>query len=244
MKGVAAAFLGAFVVACSGCGGGGGGGNSVPAAAAQVQPKPVMIDVGGDSLLWGYLGTAANGQYIQSANNPPVIIQADLQAQFGSTVTVANNAKPGSQAYADLIGAAPYYTSPLATRLAATSAQIALADYAVNDSHIRTPDQYTQDLTDWIATVRQAGKTPILEEPNPVCDPSIPNVLQYVNLMRQVAQQQNVQLIAQYDYIAALPNWQSMLVDCIHPNDALYKIKGDREAAALAPIVKSISTEN
>lgn len=96
----------------------------------------------------------------------------------------------------------------------------------------------------WIAVVRQTGRTPILEEPNPVCNPIYTNLPAFVNIMRQIAQQQGVTLIQQYDYIASLPNWQSMLVDCIHPNDALYKIKGDREAAVLAPIVKSILTSN
>lgn len=67
-----------------------------------------------------------------------------------------------------------------------------------------------------------------------------PNVAAYVTVLRNVAQANQVTLIAQYDYIASLPNWQAMLTDCLHPNDALYAIKAQREAAVLGPMVQAL----
>ncbi|AOI57447.1 hypothetical protein WI26_07425 [Burkholderia diffusa] len=203
--------------------------------------RHITIDAEGDSLIWGYAGTAANGSYIQSSSNAVAVLQEDLQAKLGSTVAVQNNGSSGAKAIDSLEGTPPYYTQPFATRLAANStAQIVLANYAVNDSMGRTIDQYAADLTNWIAVVRATGKTPVLEEPNPVCDPKMPNVGAYVSVMRDVAKQQGVTLIEHYDFIASLPNWQSMLIDCVHPSDTLYKIKAHREAAVLMPLVQSM----
>ncbi|MEI7296585.1 SGNH/GDSL hydrolase family protein [Paraburkholderia tropica] len=239
-RGIIASVLGMFVVACSGCGGGGSG-TSSPVVAQQAALKPVIIDAEGDSLIWGYDGTASNGQYIQSPDNPPAIMQAALQDQLGGQITVQNNAIPGARVSQSIAGSSPY-TVPFQTRIAQDqSAQIVLADYAINDSYDGSLTQYVSDLTWWVGAVRAAGKIPVLEEPNPVCSATYPNVAQFRAAMVSVAQSQNVPLIQQWDYILSLPNWQSMLQsDCVHPTDALYKLKAQREAVALEPLVKSM----
>lgn len=234
MKGIAAAFAGMLVMACSGCGGGGSGGSAAPVVAAA--SKPVMIDAEGDSTIYGY--EVVNGAVVRTPNPPPVIEQADLQATLGAGITIQNNGVVGAKAIDSLSGGNAYYALPLSQRLAVNPAQIVMSNYAIND-HTRTPDQYAQDITDWITTVRAAGKTPVLEEPNPICVSVAPQLDTLVDVLRIVAKQQNVVLIAQYDYIKTL-DWQPMLADCVHPNDALYKIKADRAAAVLAPLVKSL----
>lgn len=259
-KRVAAALLTVLVVACgggsdsgttvsgngaaaSGGGGSSGAGNgtagSAPASAPAPTAKAVAIDAEGDSLIWGYSGTDAAGNFIQSPNNPPAVMQSALQAQFGAGVTVQNNAITGSQVAQSLNGTSPY-TVPFATRLATSQAKIVLADYAANDSVAASIDSYKADLATWIADVRAAGKVPVLEEPNPMCSSEFANLGAFRDAMVSVAQSQNVLLITQYDYIASLPNWQSMLLDCIHPDDDLYRIKGEREAAQLASLVHSL----
>jgi lysophospholipase L1-like esterase len=237
--------LPAVLVAC-----GGGGGEGKPAVAQQTTaPVPasapastpsIIIDAEGDSLIWGV--ETINGVQVQTKNSAPVVLQADLQSQLGSgiSIRVDNRAMPGSTTEDSLYGVMPYYAQPFATRINSLPGQIVLADYAVNDSRMRTTDEYNTDLTQWVAAVRAAGKIPVLEEPNPVCDPTVPNLDAYVSIMRTVAQTRNVPLIEQYDYIKSLTNWQSMLTDCVHPNDALYAIKAQREAWALAPVVLSI----
>lgn len=167
-------------------------------------------------------------------------MQRQLQAKLGNMVTVQNTAKVGATASQSLNGTSPYAV-PLATRLATDDARIVLGDYAVNDS-IDTPiETYQANLVAWISAVRAAGKTPVLEEPNPVCSSVVPNVLAFKSAMDAIASQQGVLLIQQYDYVMSLPNWQSMLqADCIHPTDALYQLKATREVAALEPLVQGI----
>lgn len=234
MKGIAAAFAGLFVMACSGCGGGGGG-SAQPVAQTAPQPvKPIVIDFEGDST---YYGTQViNGVTSRTANNPPALIQTML----GTAVTVTNSAAGGATIDMALNGTAPRYTTTLAARLKALKPKLVPSNFGINDSLHESEADYLNDLAVWIATVRAAGATPILEEPNPVCNNIAPNLDQYVNDLRQVAAQQGVTLIAQYDYIKSLPNWQGMLTDCVHPTDALYEIKAQREYDVLAPIVKSL----
>ncbi|WP_454825896.1 SGNH/GDSL hydrolase family protein [Paraburkholderia xenovorans] len=230
------------------CGGGGGSTNTgtnsnaaQPPAQITSTPVPsVIIDAEGDSLIWGL--ETINGTQIQTPNSAPVVLQADLQSQLGAQISVRvdNRAMPGATTEDSLYAVMPYYAQTFSARIASAPGQIVLADYAVNDSRVRTTDEYDTDLTQWVANIRAAGKTPVLEEPNPVCAPDVPNLDAYVSIMRTVAQTQNVMLIEQYDYIRSLPNWQSMLTDCIHPNDALYAIKAQREAWALAPVVLSL----
>lgn len=222
----------------------GAGGSPEPAARTQapaiVQPKSVIIDAEGDSLIWGLI--YKNGVYQQTSPTPPQLLQADLTASLGAgySIEVDNRAMPGATAEDSLYAVLPYYGAQFSQRIMTTPGKIVLADYAVNDSRQRSTDEYAVDLSLWIADVRAAGKIPVLEEPNPTCDPTAPNVSAYVTVLRNVAQANQVTLIAQYDYIASLPNWQSMLTDCLHPNDALYAVKAQREAAVLGPMVQAL----
>lgn len=241
MKGILASLAGMLVMACSGCGGGGGGSGASPVITAPVAAitKPVIIDMEGDSLIWGYSYTTPAG-FVQSPNNPPAVVQMLLQTALGPTFTTQNNAISGENVQDSLAGTGGYKI-PFATRLATNPANIVLADYSLNDSVLLTQDQYRSGLVVWIAAVRAAGKTPVLEEPNPVCSAMYPNAAQYRNILVATAAAQNVLLITQWDYVAALPNWQSTLQpDCIHPTDQLYALKAKREADQLQALVKSL----
>lgn len=44
----------------------------------------------------------------------------------------------------------------------------------------------------------------------------------------------------QYAYIKALPNWQGLLTDCVHPRDELYAVKASREADILAAVLATM----
>lgn len=239
-RGIIASLFGMFVMACSGCGGGGGGGTPTTSATSSAPApiptlKPVVIGAEGDSTMAG--GTSGTAPVAQPA---PAEMQRQLRVMLGDQITVENNAVAGSTTRNDLDGTAPDAV-PLAKKLQTDPAQIVLANFAINDAyHKRTTDQYGADLTEWVATVRAAGKTPILEEPNPVCWTAI-NLDPYVAMMRIVAQQQRVMLIEQYDYIRSLPNWQSMELDCVHPTQELYTIKGDRQAQQIAPLVQAMT---
>jgi lysophospholipase L1-like esterase len=76
----------------------------------------------------------------------------------------------------------------------------------------------------------------VLEEPNPVCV-GHEALDELVAILNQVAREKAVPLVKQYDAIKALPNWQALLTDCVHPGDELYAFKAAREAEALAQIL-------
>nr|WP_241022480.1 SGNH/GDSL hydrolase family protein [Burkholderia sp. Se-20373] len=188
----------------------------------------------GDSTFYGLQATG------RSANPPPTVLQAELQNTFGPTITTINSGVSSSTVSESLYGIAPHYSQPLASRLGGMSAQIVIMNYGLNDSANSSLSSYIADLNTWIDVVTANGKVPVLEEPNPSCNPAMAQLPQFVVAMDKVAQQRGVQIIQQYAYIQSLPNWQSMLPDCLHPNDDLYRIKADREYAVVAPIVRSL----
>ncbi|ASW00127.1 SGNH/GDSL hydrolase family protein [Paraburkholderia aromaticivorans] len=233
-KGLCVSVLGMLVMACSGSGGGGGGSTPPVAQTTQSVPKTVVIDAEGDSTFYGT--QVINGVVSRTANNPPAL----LQGMLGANVTVINSAAGGATVLDALNGLAPRYTTPLASRLATNNSALVLSNFEINDSLRLSQDDYRAGLLSWITRVRNMGKLPVLEEPNPVCSPTYPNVEAYLSVLRDVAAQQGVTLIAQYDYIKSLPNWQAMLTDCVHPYDSLYQIKTQREYAMLQPIVAKL----
>lgn len=242
MKGIAAAFAGLFVMACSGCGGGGGGSPSTVAAAQPKSIQTVAIDAEGDSTMWG-LEKDASGAAFQTKNSAPVVLQSILQGQFSAKIVVNNNGVPSASVADSLNGTAPYYSQPIEKRLAASASQIVLENDGINDAQRVTTDQFYSNLTLWVQRVKMAGKTPVLEEPNPITRAGSPDLAPYVAIINQVASVQNVPVVKQFDYIQSLPNWQTMLTDGIHPNDALYAIKAQREAHVLNPIIQNLVVE-
>jgi lysophospholipase L1-like esterase len=187
-----------------------------------------------------------NGQYVITNNSAPVMLQQYLQAALGSSVTVKNYAIGGTTVCQRVNGVSPY-KAPLSADLSADPSQIVIGNWAINDSSdqsTESPTQYQQCWEQFVDVVRAAGKTPMMEEPNPVVgatfsptDPAVyQNLPNYLSIMRAVAQSKGVSLVQQYDYIQTLPGWPTMLTDGVHPGDALYAIKAQRELSAVEPI--------
>jgi lysophospholipase L1-like esterase len=158
--------------------------------------------------------------------------------QMGKPVVVTNNAVNGTEV-GELLSGSNGYAAPWSQAVYGVSGKVVIANYGINDSFRgdETPEQYGRNLVTWVTVARDAGKTPVLEEPNPVCRSDISNLDAYVAQIGAVATQMNVPLIKQYDYIKSLPTWQSLLSDCIHPTPSLYQIKGQREAQVLASLI-------
>lgn len=246
MKGIAAAFAGLIVMACSGCGGGGGGSqppHSLDINGPMPVVKPVIIDAEGDSTMKGTIQNR-DGSYFYASDSAPANLQNLLQANLGTTVTVQNNGRGGSTV-ADVLQAAGGYTQWWKDVLPSNPAKIVIANWAINDSNPivnESPTVFENDLIYWIQITQAAGKTVVLEEPNPVCNSMFTALPQYVAVIDKVAAQLAIPLIKQYDYIQSLPDWQNYLgPDCTHPgDDRLYQIKAQREYDVLAPIVKAM----
>lgn len=218
----------------------------VLATHAISQPSPIVIEAYGDSTTEGW--TVEQGVGRRTPNSAIHYLQSNLDAQFGDRIKVINLGKGGTEA-AQLLGHDSDSRLSWAIRMKQSPARIVLLNYGLNDAYyaqvhsaqapVETPDDYAEILTQLVAIARQAGKIVILEEPNPTCNRVREGVLPaYVEKLRDVAARNHVALVSQYDYILALPDWRSLLSDCLHPTEALYRIKGQRVAATLVPIVR------
>lgn len=220
----------------------------IAASAPTPTPKTVLIEEYGDSTT---LGTeAVNGVGQVTANNEPVELQKLLQGQFGSTVTISNQGVSGTEA-SQLLNGIDGVHPTWVNQMAQSKAQIVTLNFALNDAYHsvvlqdgivpESPSEYALYMTQLVQIAKSAGKQVIIYEPNPSCElvrePLMPS---YVVALQAVASSEDVPIVGEYQAILALPGWQAMLTDCVHPGDALYAIKAQLEAPIVAPLVKSI----
>jgi acyl-CoA thioesterase-1 len=247
--------------ALSACGGGGGSGGSPAPTAAAATPLPVTaaVNTWGDSTMVGWMADSAGVFSITQL--PSIDMQADLQTQFGSGVTVTTNAVGGTTLQEALIGNSALYPQSLVQVLAAHGEyRVILENYGINDRAATTPAYFEQELTQFIASVEGAGRVPVLEEPNPLCDPSKPPannvefpgdaqgdpvILPYVQAVDDVAARYGVPLVKTYYLDKQLPNWCALLSDGeVHPGPVLAQYEAKNRAAVLAPIVSNLAPSN
>lgn len=172
--------------------------------------------------------------------------QSLLQATLNDTaVTIANHATGGTSSSLknEMLGM-DGNGAPFAERIKTSAASIVIDNHAINDAlGGETLADYRQYLAQWIAAVRAAGKTPVLEEPGPVCDGDHPQLAAYVDAMNDAAAQFNVPIVKQFDYTQTLPNWQSHMNACFYPDEWMLQAKGQQQAVLLAPLIKKIIGE-
>lgn len=169
--------------------------------------------------------------------------QSLLQAMLGDTaIFIANYATGGTSSslkneMLGMDGSGALFVD----RIKTSAASVVLDNHAINDAlGGESLADYRQYLAQWIAAVRAAGKTPVLEEPNPVCDGDHPQLAAYVVAMNDAAAQFNVPIIKQFDYIQSLPNWQSHMNACFYPDEWMLQIKAQRQALVLAQLTKAM----
>jgi len=214
---------------------------SAPASASQPAPEvDVEIDVYGDDAMMGL--TAMNmGMPTMAQTTEPQGAQTLLRAQFGNGITINNHATGGTASMlvnmmAGMDGGGP----PFIQRIATSKAVIVLDNHAINDDLMQSLGPYADALVQWIQDVRAAGKVPVLEEPNPVCDDNHPHLDNYVATIDNIALAYNVPVVKQYDYILGLPNWQSHMSGCLLPDEWLLNVKAQRQAAVLATVIQQL----
>jgi len=246
-RGLVGCLMGVVVIACSACGGGGGG-STAPAPVVAKAPNSVLIAEYGDSTTAGW--QVNNGVGANTSASEPVELQSYLQAQFGTTVTVSNQGVGGTEA-SQLLNGTDGTHGAWFNEIAASKAQIVTFNFSLNDAFFsvtqrdgtinESVDQYKGYMVALIEGAKSAGKKVVVYTPNPTCEAvRVPILPQYVDALKAVAASENVPIVDNYGIISAMPNWQAMLSDCLHPNDALYAIKAKNEADVLAPIVKSL----
>ena len=181
--------------------------------------------------------------YLANPQSEPADTQALLQTQFSDTgITVSNRATGGgSSSLMNEMRGIDGNGAPFADRIKASAASIIIESHTLNDAlGGETVDDYRQYLAQWAVAVRAAGKTPVLEEANPVCDGNHPQLAAYVQAMDDVAAQFNVSIVKQFDYLQTIPNYCSHLKAGFFPDDAIYAVKAQRQADALVPLVNKL----
>lgn len=229
-----------FLAAC----GGGGDGGTAPAPVVQPQAKtPVIMETYGDSTMKGMTRPDDVSPLTVSPTPAPSVLQAKLTAEDGSGITVSNQGVQSTTAFQLLYGKDGFHLA-WEQQMAISQAKVIVINHAINDALgngvSESLHDYQQVLSALVSVGQQAGKIVVLQEPNPVCIPDASTLDSYVNVMRTVAAQYNAPLIAQYDDIKAIPNWQKAVPDCVHPSDALYQYMGNRMDMVLAPIVSKL----
>ncbi len=212
---------------------------------AASAPATIVIAAYGDSTTAGV--TSSGGRNIISKENEISYLQQMLQQKYGPAVRIENHGSPGAQ-LTELI------RSPVSweQRMAQSDARIILINYAINDARIysaknrpagaESPEDFNRTLTSLIKTARAHHKQVVLQQPNPLCGRAERwNVWPYVWQLNQVAQQQQVPIVRQYQLIKQQDDWRSeMSADCIHPTKTLYKKKAEQTFELLSQQFDSV----
>ncbi|MEN2469779.1 SGNH/GDSL hydrolase family protein [Burkholderia sp. GS2Y] len=191
----------------------------------------------GDSTMAG-LTMITPGKYVMTPASEPARVQQDL----GSRVRIWNQGVSGSTLQQLIDGTDGQHTMNLQQLMARSSSRIVVENFAINDASSQSLLQFMSNVDYFVTQARANGKVPVIDEPNPVCDgtsKNIPALNAEVAALEQYAATYRVAIVQQYAYIKSLPDWQSMLVDCIHPGEALYAIKAQRTAAVLTTFIQS-----
>lgn len=217
-------------------------------AAFGAAPGPrsqVLIEAYGDSTTLGI--TCSEGHCGPQAQNAVAYLQNELQARHGERVRVTNYGVGNTMAtqLRDGTGnrrAGPTAGLPWPERLAASSAQIVLINYGINEvMQNQTPEQFYTAETTLVKTARALGKQPVLQTANPMPDNRLnARLATMVAMTRRVAAEQQVPLVDQFAYINSLPEWKTLMSDGAHPKPALYQLKAEQDFQVVEPLVRRL----
>jgi len=206
-------FIAVLAFALAACGGGGGESPAPATPAEQPAPaaKPVRIEMYGDSTTVGWDFEGKGEPY-------------SLQALVPKNVTVVNEGVNGMSAV-NLLNGTDGKHLPWVQTMANSRADIVTINFGMNDVITTSLQDYGIYMRQLVDIARQAGKLVVLQQPNPTCAPPRMNLVQYVRELDGIAQEKGVPIVKQFDLILAMPNWRSLMTDCIHPDKDKYPIK-------------------
>jgi lysophospholipase L1-like esterase len=211
-------------------GGGGGGNNSGgQEPAAKLNSKAQVIEYHGDSTVWGYRAETS-GERVET----PAPTAFDNALENRHTV---NNMGLNRSTACDLLEGTGGYQQNWQDYMAASDATVVIINHGINDMSSYDTARYRSCLNQLVDIAQSADKIVILETPNPVVDASDNRrIIDYVETMRDVAEQQGVYLIDQYaelqEEFAANPT--EVCPDGVHPSEEVYIEKGQFAAAEFA----------
>ena len=214
-------------------------------AHASGPASQVLVDAYGDSTTLGI--TCSEGHCGPQPQNAVSYLQDELQARYGQKVRVTNYGVGGTMAsqLRDGTGnrrAGPTAGLPWQERLAASSAQIVLINYGINEvMQNQTPELFYAAETTLVKTARALGKEPVLQTSNPMPDNHLnARLAAMVAMTRRVAAEQQVPLVDQFAYVSNLPDWKTLMSDGAHPKPGLYRLKAEQDFQVVDPLVRRL----
>lgn len=110
-----------------------------------------------------------------------------------------------------------------------------IINHGINDALQQNPN-YKSCIQALVRTAKAKGKKVILETPNPITTGEIAPLVQ---IMKDVATQEQVPVIDQYQYLMTYLNGQPITTICpdgTHPSDQVYVLKGQYAAKKYAEL--------
>ncbi|WP_085560898.1 SGNH/GDSL hydrolase family protein [Burkholderia pseudomallei] len=248
MKGAFVSLLGAMVVSCSGCGGGGDGAGS-PTTTEQAAAHTVLIEAYGDSTVRGCTaqpGAQASPDcpvagYAVTPHNDPATLQYLLQQRYGAAVTVQNLGIAGTTLN-DLLTGSNGVAMPWPQRMAQSKAQFITVKFGINDAYSAgmTAALFANELESAISIARSAGKTIILETPNPIKTDHADLLASLAVATIEVASKTNTPVVDNYGHFSSMQNWEDYLSDgTMHPTAAGYEIQGQNSFVTISQLIQT-----
>ena len=216
---------------------------------ADIGNDKFIIEAYGGSSTQGAMAVRENGKVhaIFIKNNEVNLLNQFLAEKYGSGIHIVNKGASSAQAM-DLLNGRYFYRKNKSWReeMKRSPARIILLNFATNDArhyHFNdiepayrvSPEKYTQVMSQLVSIARQEGKEVIVQEPHPLCGRAEKwDVAPYVTRLERLSRTESVPLVRQYKRILHMKEWRSLMSpDCIHPSEALYRIKAKATFAVL-----------
>jgi lysophospholipase L1-like esterase len=203
-----------------------------PSPARPCATETQVIEYYGDSTIWGF--RSATGERV--AKPAPAVFADALPRAMN--FDVRNEGVNGSTA-CDLLDGTDGKHPPWRQQMAASKARYAIVNFAINDQWKYGVNTYKRCLHSLADIARRNGKQMLFETPNPTRDSGRDSLDVYVTAMKQVAAEEEIPIIDQYQYLTDFLNGQSPYVLCpdgLHPSDQGYIMKGNFAAKRFAAL--------
>lgn len=153
---------------------------------------------------------------------------------------VRNEGVSGTTA-CDLLNGADGVHPAWSSQMSSSKAKYVLVNFAINDEWKYDMATYKSCMHSLAQTAKQNGKQMIFETPNPTRDSGPGGLDTMVAAMKEVASQEGVPVIDQYQYLTDYLNGASPYSICpdgLHPTDAVYIMKGQYAASVFTTLFK------
>jgi len=208
---------------------------SFDAAEAASASRTYVIDYYGDSTILIPVD--------QPSGTAPAILQSTLTARCGFPVTVNTKGVTTTRAI-DALSGTNGYLSTFADAMAASKADMVIANYGINDARLKTSAaEFRSAIAGLGELARAHGKVMVYETANPVVDGSQTVIWDGENAWLgtlaatgiSLAKSENAPVVDQYGYFMSLENYAALLFDGAHPTPATVRVKALRVADVVQP---------